>query len=85
MEILITGGALGALLGRYFKVLILIPASVLIIALLLTKASFAGYPLLVSCVKIALLIVSLELGYLTGLLSAGVFATMRGIWGYWTR
>jgi len=52
MEILITGGAfLGAILGRSFKVLILVPASILVIALLLMKAGFAGYPLLNSLVK----------------------------------
>jgi hypothetical protein len=60
MEILITGGAfLGALLGRSFKVLILVPASAVLIALLLMKAGFAGNPLLNSLVKIALLIASL--------------------------
>ena len=86
MEILITGGAfLGALLGRSFKVLVLVPASAVVIALLLTKAGFAGYPLLNSLVKIALLIVSLELGYVTGLISTDVSAAIQGFRGIWTR
>jgi hypothetical protein len=86
MEILITGGAfLGALLGRSFKVLILVPASVVIIALLLMKAGFAGHPLLNSLVKIALLIASLELGYVTGLISTDISAAIQGFRGIWTR
>jgi hypothetical protein len=47
MKILITGGAfLGAVLGRFFRVLILVPASALVIAFVLMKAGFAGYPIL---------------------------------------
>ena len=78
MEILITGGAfLGALLGRSFKVLILVPASAVLIAILLMKAGFAGNPLLNSLVKIALLIASLELGYVTGLISTDISAAVQ--------
>jgi hypothetical protein len=86
MEILITGGAfLGAILGRSFKVLILVPASILVIALLLMKAGFAGYPLLNSLVKIALLTGSLELGFVTGLISTDISAAVQGFRGFWTR
>ncbi|MGH6867519.1 MAG: hypothetical protein ACREDA_01335 [Methylocella sp.] len=71
MEILITGGAfLGALLGRFFKVYVLIPAGALAIALLLAKRQSAGHTLLDSLLGIGLLIACLELGYVTGLLSA---------------
>jgi hypothetical protein len=86
MEILITGGAfLGAILGRSFKALILVPACALVIALLLMKADFAGYPLLNSLVKISLLIASLELGYVTGLISTDISAVVQGFRGFWTR
>jgi hypothetical protein len=86
MEILITGGAfLGAILGRSFKVLILVPASILVIALLLMKAGIAGYPLLNSLVKIALLTGSLELGFVTGLISTDISAAVQGFRGFWTR
>jgi hypothetical protein len=86
MEILITGGAFfGALLGRFFKVLILVPASALLITLLLTKADVAGYPLMNSLVKVVLLIVSLELGYVTGLISTDITAAIQGFRGIWTR
>jgi hypothetical protein len=86
MEILITGGAfLGALLGRSFKVLILVPASAVLIALFLMKAGFAGNPLLNSLVKIALLIASLELGYVTGLISTAISAAVQSFRGFRTR
>ena len=79
MEILITGGAfLGAVLGRFFKVLILVPASALLIALLVIKTGIAGPALVSSFVKIALLIASLELGYVTGLISTDVSSLMQG-------
>jgi hypothetical protein len=76
---------LGALLGRSFKVLILVPASVVIIALLLMKAGFSGHPLLNSLVKIVLLIASLELGYVTGLISTDITTAIQGVRGIWTR
>ena len=86
MEILLTGGAfLGALLGRSFKVLILVPASAVLIALLLMKAGFAGNPLLNSLVKIALLIASLELGYVTGLISTDISAAAQVFRGFLAR
>jgi len=86
MEILFAGGAfLGAILGRSFKVLILVPVSALLIALLMLKVSIAGPLLLSVFVKIALLIASLELGYLTGLISTDISAAMHGIRGLWTR
>ncbi len=78
MEILLTGGAfLGAILGRSFKVLILVPAGVLVIALLMMKVGLAGYPLLNSLMKIALLIGSLELGFVTGLISTDISAAVQ--------
>lgn len=79
MEILIAGGAfLGAVLGRAFKVIILVPASAFLIALLLMKTGFAGPPVLSSFTEIALLIVSLELGYITGLISTDIWAVRQG-------
>jgi hypothetical protein len=86
MEILITGGAfLGAVLGRSFKVLILVPASAFVVTLLLIKSGFAGHPLFNSLVKIALLIASLELGYVTGLISTDISSAVQGFRGFWTR
>ncbi len=70
MEIAIAGGAFfGAVLARFFKVLVLIPASALAIALLLAKRDIAGDTSLEHLLRIGLLIASLELGYVTGLIS----------------
>lgn len=86
MEILITGGAfLGAILGRSFKVLVLVPVCSLMIALLVMKAGFAGHPLLKSFVKISLLVASLELGYVTGLISTDISSALQGFRSFLTR
>ncbi|HUB65336.1 MAG TPA: hypothetical protein VL996_12995 [Methylocella sp.] len=86
MEILIAGGAfLGAILGRFFKVFILVPASTFLIAMVLTKTGFAGPPPVSSFVKIILLISGLELGYFTGLISTDISLLVQGFRGLWTR
>jgi hypothetical protein len=83
MEILITGGAFfGAVLGRFFKVLVLIPAFAVAIALLLVRREFAGHTLLDSFLGIGLLIASLELGYVTGVISTDIFAAAQGFRGF---
>jgi hypothetical protein len=70
MEILIIGGVFfGAVLGRFFKVLVLMPAGTFAIALLLVKREVAGPTLLDAFLGIGLLIGSLGLGYVTGLIS----------------
>lgn len=81
MVILITGGALGALLGRFFKVLILVPVTGLAAALLLMPCEFAGSTLAESFFGIALLIASLEAGYLTGVLSADLPLAAKALCG----
>lgn len=86
MAILITGAAfLGAVLGRFFKVSILIPAGILAIALFLATRDFAGPTLSDSFPGIALLIASLELGYLSGLVSTDITAALQGFRGLWAR
>ncbi|HEX3495491.1 MAG TPA: hypothetical protein VHT48_09015 [Methylocella sp.] len=80
MECAIAGGAFfGAVLGRYFKVLVLIPAGALAIALLLVKREVAGHPSLDSFLGIGLLIASLELGYVMGLISTDFCPAAQGI------
>lgn len=81
MEILITGGTfLGAILGRFFKVLILIPASVfsIVVLVILLSRDFAAYSVLDSLLGGALLIASLEFGYVTGLVSTDISAVVEG-------
>lgn len=73
MEIAIAGGAFfGAVLGRFFRVLVLIPAGALAIALLLAKREIAAHTGLDSLLGIGLLIASLDVGYVTGLISTHI-------------
>ena len=86
MAILITGGALfGGVLGRFFKVLVLMPAGTLAIALLLARQEVAGHTWLDSLRGIGLLIASLELGYVTGLISTDISAAAQGLRGFLAR
>jgi hypothetical protein len=86
MEILITGGAFfGTVLGRSFKVLVLIPAVALTIPLLLVRREIAGPALLDSFLGIGLLIGSLELGYVTGLISTDISAAAQVFRGFLAR
>jgi len=86
MGILITGGAfVGAVLGRFFKVLVLMPASAIAIALLLVTQEVAGHTLFDTFLGIGLLIASLELGYVTGLISTDFSAATKGFRGFLER
>ena len=83
MEILIAGGAFfGAVLGRFFKVLVLMPACALAIAVLLAMREVAGLTLADFFLAIGLLIASFELGYVTGLISTDISAVARGFRGF---
>ncbi len=78
MEILITGGVFfGAVLGRFFKVLVLLPAGALAIALLVVKGDVAEHTSLDCFWGIGLLFASLELGYVTGLISTDISAAAQ--------
>jgi hypothetical protein len=86
MAILIAGGAFfGAILGRIFKVFVLIPAVALAIASLLVRREVAGHTLYDSFPGIGLLIASLELGYVTGLISRDISAAAQGLRGFLAR
>jgi len=86
MEILITGGAFfGAVLGRFFKVLVIMPTGALAITLLLARQEVVGNTFLDSFLGIGLLIASLELGYVTGLISKDISAVAQGIRGFLAR
>jgi hypothetical protein len=86
MAILIAGGVFfGAVLGRFFKVFVLIPAVALAIALLLVRREVAGHTWLDSFLGIGLLIASLELGYVAGLISTEISAAAHGFRGFFAR
>ena len=86
MEIAFAGGAFfGAVLGRFFKVLVLIPAGALAIAMLLANPEFAGRTVLDALLRIGLLIASLELGYVAGLISTDISAAAQVFRGFLAR
>lgn len=86
MAILITGGAfLGAILGRFFKVFVLVPASAFLILLFLIGIDFSAPPLSGSLINVALVIVSLEVGYFTGLISTDLSSVAQSLRCLWAR
>jgi hypothetical protein len=85
MAILIAGAFFGAVLGRFFKVWVLMSAGALAIALLLVRREVAGHTWLDSFLEIGLLIASLELGYVTGLISTDISAAAQVFRGFLAR
>ena len=84
MAILITGGAFLAP-GRFFKVLVQLPAGALAITLLVVRGEVTGHTLFDSFLGIGLLFVSLELGYVTVLISTDISAAAQGFRGFLAR
>jgi hypothetical protein len=69
VAILILGSVLlGAVLGRFFKILVLVPACALVLATVLVTAD-VEHGLLRLLLEFAGLIISLQIGYVSGLLS----------------
>jgi hypothetical protein len=60
---------LGAVLGRFFKVLVLVPACVSVLAVVLVRSANLENGLLRPILEFAVLITSLQIGYASGLLS----------------
>ncbi|MDQ6867889.1 MAG: hypothetical protein M3178_05640 [Pseudomonadota bacterium] len=70
MAILLIGSILlGAVLGRFFKVLVLVPACAFILAAGLAGSADVEHGLLRPFLEFAVLITSLQIGYVSGLLS----------------
>ena len=70
MAILILGSVvLGAVFGRFFKVLVLVPACALVLAVVLVRSADGEHGLLRPLLEFAVLITSLQIGYVSGLLS----------------
>ena len=68
MTILIMGSVLlGAILGRFFKVLILVPACALTLAMVVASSAYFGYSLPRAVLEFIVLITSLQIGYVFGL------------------
>jgi hypothetical protein len=60
---------LGAVLGRFFKVLVLVPACALALAAALLRSAAVEHGLLRPLLEFAVLSISLQIGYVSGLLS----------------
>jgi hypothetical protein len=70
LAILILGSVLlGAVLGRFFKVLVLVPACALVLAVVLVRSADGEHGLLRPLLEFAVLITSLQIGYVFGLVS----------------
>jgi hypothetical protein len=67
----------GAVLARFYNVLILIPAFALILAAVLGRAFYFQHGLLRPAVEFALLITSLQIGYVAIPISHVVMAPVR--------
>ena len=73
MAILILGSVLlGAVLGRFFKVLVLVPACALVLAVVLVRSADGEHGLLRPLLEFAVLITSLQIGYVVGLVSHSI-------------
>ena len=73
VAILILGSVLlGAVLGRFFKVLVLVPACVLVLAVVLVRSADGEHGLLRALLEFAVLITSLQIGYVVGLVSHSI-------------
>jgi hypothetical protein len=71
--ILIIGSLLlGAILGRFFNVLVLAPAFALSLAMVVASFTYFGHGLLRALLEFAVLITSLQIGYVFGLVSHSI-------------
>lgn len=70
MGVMIFGGILfGTILGRFFRVYILLPACALAVVLVLASPAPTGSSLWSSMLEIAVLVTSLQVGYIVGLVA----------------
>jgi hypothetical protein len=68
MTILLIGSVLlGAVLGRFFKVLVLVPACAFVFVAILVRSAYVEHGLLPPPLEFAVLITSLQIGYVLGL------------------
>jgi hypothetical protein len=67
--LLIWSFLLGAVFGRFFKVLVLVPACAFVLAAVLVRSTDGEHGLVRPLLEFAVLITSLQIGYVSGLLS----------------
>ena len=77
-DLVIAGALLGLILGRFFKVYVLLPACALVTVLALTGPYLIGKSLGTSFVELIVLLASLQFGYVAGLLSNHLSTLLSG-------
>ena len=70
--LLIWSVLVGAILGRFFRVLVLVPASAFVLAAVLVRSAAVEHGLLHPLLEFAMLIATLQIGYVTGVVSSSV-------------
>jgi hypothetical protein len=79
MGILFIGGVLfGTILGRFFKVFILVPICGLAVVLALAKPNLVDQSLVRSLVQIIGLVASIQFGYVLGAVSSNLAIAVKG-------
>jgi hypothetical protein len=66
-DLLIGSVLLGAVLGQFFKVLVLVPAYAFVFVAILVRSAYVEHGLLRPLLEFAVLITSLQIGYVLGL------------------
>ncbi len=69
INLIIGSVLLGAILGRFFNVLILAPAFALSLAMVVASSAYFGHSLPRALLEFLVLITNLQIGYASGLLS----------------
>jgi hypothetical protein len=72
MGILVIGGALGMILGRFFKWPVLIPAYGLVSVMVVANPAHMENSLAGWCVQTVVVITSLQIGYVAGVVARNV-------------
>jgi len=70
--LLIWSVLLGAVLGRFFKVLVLVPACAFVLAAVVVRSTNGEHGLLRPILEFAVLNATLQIGYISGLLSFSI-------------
>lgn len=66
-------------LERFFKVLILVPACVVVLVVVVVRAAFVGHGLLHAILEFAVLITSLQIGYVSTLVLVAVRHILQSV------
>jgi len=80
--VILCGVLFGTILGRFFKIFILVPASALAVVLVLASSTNSETTLWGLVLQIGVLVTSLQIGYLVGLVTS-TSPLLEGAWKSW--